>query len=406
MIFLSASYDKQGLYYYMARAGGMILEEKWEEVLEQYDLKVKRISWARGAKLLETDHGFFQLKQFIGKPRQLALEHAVTSGLVKQGYQLVDHILKTKDGMLFAKGSIRKYGRKSNKQIIEERGNSVREEIEGSNVMLEEKREQSQSDKKEWWQLPFPDNCDIYVIRKWFPGEEVNFRNAEFLKRAAAALGKLHNAMEIVEVPEELAIFHPSMALLETWQKHNRELKRIRRYILNKKQKNEFEILFLSMEGGYFDTARNACHLLEQGNCRQLFLEAAKQQKFCHGSYNYHNLLDSRMGLATVCFENAGIGVPVFDLYQMMRKLLEKNRWEKGLAIDVLREYEKQRRLDKRERELLYIMLLYPEKFWKVSNHYYNSRKSWINKIDIVKLEELGRQQSKRQETLEYLRNY
>ncbi len=112
------------------------------------------------------------------------------------------------------------------------------------------------------------------------------------------------------------------------------------------------------------------------------------------------------MGLATVCFENAGIGVPVFDLYQMMRKLLEKNRWEKGLAIDVLREYEKQRRLDKRERELLYIMLLYPEKFWKVSNHYYNSRKSWINKIDIVKLEELGRQQSKRQETLEYLRNY
>ena len=51
-----------------------------------------------------------------------------------------------------------------------------------------------------------------------------------------------------------------------------------------------------------------------------LFLEAAKQQKFCHGSYNYHNLLDSRMGLATVCFENAGIGVPVFDLYQMMRK--------------------------------------------------------------------------------------
>lgn len=187
MIFLSASYDKQGLYYYMARAGGMILEEKWEEVLEQYDLKVKRISWARGAKLLETDHGFFQLKQFIGKPRQLALEHAVTSGLVKQGYQLVDHILKTKDGMLFAKGSIRKYGRKSNKQIIEERGNSVREEIEGSNVMLEEKREQSQSDKKEWWQLPFPDNCDIYVIRKWFPGEEGNFRNAEFLKRAAAA---------------------------------------------------------------------------------------------------------------------------------------------------------------------------------------------------------------------------
>lgn len=389
------------------RAGGMVLEEKWEEVLEQYDLKVKRISWARGAKLLETDQGLFQLKQFTGKPRQLALEHAITSGLIAQGYWLLDNILKTKEGTLFAQGSIRKYNRRP-KQAAEERIDTAAIAIntntnaEAGELSIEE----NEGKRQEWWQLPFPENCDIYVVRRWFPGEEGNFRNAEFLKRAAAALGKLHNAMEVLKVPEELAVFHSSMALPETWQKHNRELKRIRRYILNKKQKNEFETLFLSIEEGYLNTAQKACELLAQGISQQLFSEAAKQQLFCHGSYNYHNLLDSRMGLATVCFENTGIGVPVFDLYQMMRKLLEKNRWEKGLAIDVLREYEKQRRLDRRERELLYIMLLYPEKFWKVSNHYYNSRKSWINRIDIVKLEELGRQQEKRQEALEYLRNY
>lgn len=378
------------------------MEEKWEEVLEQYDLKVKRISWARGAKLLETEQGLFQLKQFTGKPRQLALEHAVTSGLAMQGCQLLDNIVETKQGLLYSQGTVKKYGRKYGKQAIE----SANMDIENNESTADDKKEQESSYKQEWWRLPFPENRDIYVIRRWFPGEEGNFRNAEFLKRAATALGKLHNAMEMLKVSEELAMFHPSMAMLENWQKHNRELKRIRRYILNKKQKNEFEILFLSMEGGYFATAQKACELLEQGTCKELFLEAAKKRLFCHGSYNYHNLLDSRMGLATVCFENTGIGVPVFDLYQMMRKLLEKNKWEKGLAVDVLREYEKQRRLDRRERELLYIMLLYPEKFWKVSNHYYNSRKSWINKIDIVKLEELGRQQDKRQEALEYLRNY
>ena len=116
--------------------------------------------------------------------------------------------------------------------------------------------------------------------------------------------------------------------------------------------------------------------------------------------------MDTQEGIAAVCFEEAGVGTPVFDLYQMMRKLLEKNRWDKELAVDVLKEYEKQRTLTDEEHKLLYILLLYPEKFWKVSNHYYNSRKSWINRIDIAKLEELARQQKKRKETLQFFRSY
>lgn len=386
------------------------MEEKWEEILEQYDLKVRRISWARGARLLDTEQGIFLLKQFAGKPRQLAFENLVTSGLARQGYRLLDSILPTREGTLYACGTVRKYGR--NGRGRQQEGEAAEpvgpdmEPVRSVEKTAAEAEQKTVMEKKQWWQLPFPENCDIYVLRRWFPGEEGNFRSAEFLKRAAASLGKLHNAMEMLEIPKELEIFHPSMTLSENWQKHNRELKRIRRYILNKKKKNEFEVLFLSMERGYLEMAEKACRLLEQGSCRQLFQEAEDRHLLCHGNYNYHNLLDSRMGLATVCFENTGIGVPVFDLYQMMRKLLEKNYWDKGLAVEVLKEYGKQRELNEKEKELLYILLLYPEKFWKVSNHYYNSRKSWINQIDIAKLEELGKQQGRRGEALRYLKDY
>lgn len=422
------------------------MEEKWEEVLKQYDFEVKKMLWARGAKLLETDRGLFQMKQFTGKPRQLALEHELTAGLEKNG-QPVDSILKTKQGELYALGAFKRNGRNGKIHLKEEeneenskinekaqredeknreenwkeqterqenREESWKEQTERQKNREEDRNNQTESeefqrenrekDTSVWWKLPFPENQEVYVLRRWFPGEEGNFRDEEFLKRAAASLGTLHNEMEKLEIPEELLVFHPSMRLLEHWQKHNRELKRIRRYILNKKQKNEFEILFLSMEEEYMETAQRACTLLEQGDCRKLFSEAAKKRLFCHGNYNYHNLLDTRKGIVTVCFEEAGIGVPVFDLYQMMRKLLEKNRWDKELLAVVLKEYEKKRSLSGQEKELLYIMLLYPEKFWKVSNHYYNSRKSWINRIDIAKLEELGRQQERRQEALEYLR--
>ena len=372
------------------------MEEKWEDVLEQYDLKVRRILWARGAKLLETDQGLFQLRQFTGKPRQLALENALTSGLENNGYHLLDSILNTREGMPYALAA-KKYGKIGKvRQAEEDKAQEAQPPGQDGIVSAE----------PEWWQLPFPEGKDVYVIRRWFAGEEGNFRNAEFLKRAAAALGNLHNAMENLAIPEELIVFHPSMSLTADWQKHNRELKRIRRYILNKKQKNEFEILFLSMEEEYMEAAGSAYCLFEQENCRELFAEAAKRHLFCHGNYNYHNLLDTQEGIAAVCFEEAGVGTPVFDLYQMMRKLLEKNRWDKELAVDVLKEYEKQRTLTNEEHKLLYILLLYPEKFWKVSNHYYNSRKSWINRIDIAKLEELARQQKKRKETLQFFRSY
>jgi CotS family spore coat protein len=389
------------------------LEEKWEEVLKQYDFEVKRILWARGAKLLETDRGLFQMKQFTGKPRQLALEHELTFGLEQNG-QSVDSILKTKEGLLYALGAPKKNGRSGKMRPREEEdGNEENKKTDGEMQRGSEEDENMQTEDKEkqegdpvWWKLPFPENQEVYVLRKWFPGEEGNFREAGFLKRAASSLGTLHNKMEQLEIPEDLLVFHPSMRLLENWQKHNRELKRIRRYILNKKQKNEFEVLFLSMEEESMETAQRACTLLQQGDCRALFSEAAKKHLFCHGNYNYHNLLDTRRGIVTVCFGEAGVGVPVFDLYQMIRKLLEKNRWDKELLAVVLKEYEKQRHLTGQEKELLSIMLLYPEKFWKVSNHYYNSRKSWINRIDIAKLEELGRQREKRQEILEYLRKY
>jgi len=373
------------------------MEEKWEELLSQYDLNVKRMSWARGAKLLETDKGNFLMKQFTGKLRQLAMEDAVTSGLVVQGYHYADSIYRTKEGTLFAVGAVRRYGRGHGSANFAER--------ENQSSAVGTQSEETDVPEQLWWQQPLPENRDIYVIRSLPSGEEGSFKNPEFLKRAALALAELHNALEKVCVSEGLAGFHPSMALMENWRRHNRELRRIRRYILEKKQKNEFEILFLSMEEGFLRAAQDACTLLEQGQCRQLFDEAVQKRILCHGNFNYHNLLELRTGLAIVGFENTGIGLPVFDLYQMMRKILEKNRWDKTLAIEVLNEYNRRRRLSMQERELLYIMLLYPEKFWKVSNHYYNGKKSWINRIDITKLQELGKQQQRREETLEYLRN-
>ena len=51
----------------------------------------------------------------------------------------------------------------------------------------------------------------------------------------------------------------------------------------------------------------------------------------------------------------------------------------------------------------IYLKLLYPEKFWKIVNHYYNARKTWVSQRDIDKLTRLSEQEIKREEFLSML---
>ena len=47
-------------------------------------------------------------------------------------------------------------------------------------------------------------------------------------------------------------------------------------------------------------------------------------------------------------------------------------------------------------RKQLVGVMLFPEKFWKIADHYYGSHKAWIPKRDIEKLEKIISQEEER----------
>lgn len=69
----------------------------------------------------------------------------------------------------------------------------------------------------------------------------------------------------------------------------------------------------------------------------------------------------------------------------------------------MLREYSRVRPLSEEEREDFRVRLSYPEKFWKLADHYYGSRKSWIPEKNVEKLKSLIRQQDQRVSFLKIL---
>ena len=93
----------------------------------------------------------------------------------------------------------------------------------------------------------------------------------------------------------------------------------------------------------------------------------------------------------------------ILDLANFIRKMQEKNDWDIHVGLEMIESYTKVRKIRQEEYEKLYSLLLFPEKFWKVANHYMNSRKSWISERDIEKLKKVIEQEAKRLKFMENL---
>ena len=83
---------------------------------------------------------------------------------------------------------------------------------------------------------------------------------------------------------------------------------------------------------------------------------------------------------------------------------MEKHDWNERLGRQVMESYERVLPVSEVERQGLYYLFLYPEKYWKQLNFYYNAGKAWIPVRSIEKLQKLEEQQTARNLFLEAIR--
>ncbi len=358
------------------------MEDKCQEVLKRYPLKVDNIYRARGAYLLETDSGLKLLKCFEGSRNRALFEHNVKEHLYMQGYDNTDLYVKT---------------------------------LEDDIIAMD------------------PSGCQ-YIVKNWFWGEECNLKELSQIEMASANLAKLHSLLKEVELSKEQIEFNMACNLQETFEKRNRELKRVKSYIRDKRQKNEFEIIYLNFYDEFYEQGIEATKRLLSSDYTEILKECVCQKRVCHGNYTYHNIImlknkneaisktyippgwinrqsiyatdissQRRKAIATTNFEKSHIGLQITDLYQFIRKVMEKNNWDILYGSNIIEAYDKIQPISKRELEILYVLLLYPEKFWKITNYYYNGKKVWVSGRNIQKLNSIGEQNPKKEMFLKKL---
>lgn len=302
------------------------------EVLEQYEIDVMGTKKGRGAVLVETGQGYMVLKEYNGSAGRMEYEEELLLKINDMNMISVDTPIRNKENMLISK----------------------------------------------------LDDGSSYILKKWYVGKECDVKQMGDIYEGAKNLGILHQCMNKAainaRVPEE------SENIYKEYCKYNRELKRVRNYIRNKNKRNQFELDILKHFDTFYGMAQTAAFELEK-ICTDSVYE--QSLKLTHGNYNYHNIIFTANKVAVINFESSKKQLQIVDVYNYLRKVMEKYQWNEQIGIKLLECYNDMNNISDKDRRILRILLSYPEKFRKIVNHYYNSNKAFISDKSIEKLQQV-----------------
>lgn len=317
------------------------MNEKYTEVLSQYELEILDVKRGRGAWLCSTREGIKLLREYKGTLKRLEFEDDVFSQMEKSGHLNVDRYVRNKEGELLSNA----------------------------------------------------DDGTRWIVKDWYMDRECSLKDSKEVLAAIERIACLHKMLRPIEFKEEWnlgSILAPSPA--EDMERHNRELVRARSFIRNKRQKSEFELCVMGSYDMFLEQAKEACRGMKQFSEKL----GEKSQFLCHGDLNQHHILMGTKEAAIVEFNRMHKGMQMEDLYHFMRKAMEKHDWNLKLGMAMLETYGKVLPLSGEDQTCLYYLFLYPEKYWKQINFYYNANKAWIPARNIEKLKDLEVQQPAR----------
>lgn len=357
----------------------MGLEEKNEIIYKQYSFVVKNLYRVRGAIILDTDCGLKIMREYNLSEGKAEITNCILNHLQENDFQNIDLISRNNDGRLV---SYNQYG-------------------------------------------------NPYIIKSFFPGEECSLQNKEEVCLAIKIMAKLHNSLrgvdfsritEVVEANVEseedtpVKIIIPKKNINVVMQNHSKEIKRVYKYILEKKKKNKFEVDFLNVYSIFKNQGDEALDIIDSFEFEKVFSKCINENIVYHGEYNQHNIInfmngDRELESAITGFDKAGIGIQILDLYQFIRKCMEKNDWNRELGKEIIDIYINERAIknycvSSYELKILLSLLVFPDKLWKIADYYYNRRKTWMSARLEEKLEKIKSQESARGEFIEDMRRF
>ena len=304
------------------------------EIAVNYGLEVKNIVPCKDTYMVHTDKGRKILKKMMFSPERILFIHGAKEHLVNKGFANVDRYMATLKG-----------------------------------------------------EPCFPFDNANYVLYDLLEGRECNFDNDTEVCKAAVLLAAMHSASRGYRALEGSKIQDELGMLPVYFNKRLEDIKKLKK--IAKKGKSRFDHMLLENADYFIGLGEQAAAELEKSNYTSLVNEARADGVFCHHDFTHHNIICSEDALSVINFDYCCLELKIYDLANLIRRKMRKCNWDMDKAVLILDGYNSVEQLSRDETAVMKLILQFPQKFWRVVNRYYNSRRSWSERSFIVKLQEV-----------------
>lgn len=227
----------------------------------------------------------------------------------------------------------------------------------------------------------------FYTMIDFLEGKESSFDNDADVQKAAVTLGLMHKASKGYVSPDGCKIQDDLGKLPGYFNKRLEDIKKMKKQA--RKGKGRFDQLFLEQADHFCEMGEYAfCELLNSGY-NALVDQTRQDGLFCHHDYTHHNILINEQNVTVTNFDYCCYELRIYDLANFIRRKMRKCGWDISKAEQIINWYNSIEALSSEEIVVMRIILEFPQKFWRVINRYYNSRRSWSEKSFVLRLQEV-----------------
>lgn len=218
-------------------------------------------------------------------------------------------------------------------------------------------------------------NGEAFVVTDWIDGRECDFNKAIDIKLATENLAVLHK-YSLGFIPAENIKPRSELGNLpEILIKRVKELSKFKK--VAQKSSSKVDYLFIKNIDYFIERGLSSLKIINSPVYFGLVEKSEKQKQVCHHDYSYHNVaFNKENNLYILNFDNCCYDISVYDIASFLRKVLGESEWSAEVAWNVINWYDAKNRLDIEQLIAITALLEFPQKFWRISNKYFNSRRS------------------------------
>jgi CotS family spore coat protein len=214
----------------------------------------------------------------------------------------------------------------------------------------------------------------IYCIMPLVKGRECDFNNPIDLSIASEGLGELHLASEGLK--SNLNGKYLNGKLINVFNRRIDEILFFKEIANFHEHKTEFDNLYLEKYEGYLEDIKKSIDILQNSKYYKLCSEEDKVV-LCHHDLAHHNIIINQEKAYFIDFDYCIIDLKIHDLCNLINKISRNFAYDMEKTDLVISSYLKTNSLDKRELQVLYGMLNFPESFYTICRDYYTRKKDW-----------------------------